>query len=302
MRIFESNRLQLEQKRKLKRWKKPCVALVEDRQLRIGSGAKRAAQLVCEIDSGETYTVNVPEHWLQEEIKKGKIRSGLHIKMPKDAYYDEERAEIKMSTLPAMASAPVGEEPSTRRELAVLEGAFSVLVVRVVAKNGVATTKSEEALANSVFGKFGQAVNMKSQYDNCSHSKLQFEMAANKNGISSNTKIRNGVTTIYVDTSIRDGDSVMRNAITERLNSEFKVSKPDKLADFVMYCLPPGTFDSVAYAYIDSWNSIYNDEWCSSLSAQMHEVGHNLNLGHRYEVIEIILCCSFNRVFFANRL
>ena len=95
------------------------------------------------------------------------------------------------------------------------------------------------------------------------------------------TNISNGATTIYVNTSTGQGDRVMRNAITAKLNEEFNVSRPDELADYVMYCMPPDTFSGVAYAYINSWNSIYNDEWCSKLSAQMHEVGHNLNLGHR---------------------
>ena len=89
----------------------------------------------------------------------------------------------------------------------------------------------------------------------------------------------------------------MRNAVTAKLNSEFDVSKPNQLADLVMYCLPPGTFSGVAYAYIDSWNSIYNDEWCSKLSAQMHEVGHNLNLGHRYVQSENDFFCPYTIAF-----
>ena len=76
----------------------------------------------------------------------------------------------------------------------------------------------------------------------------------------------------------------MRNAITLKLNEEFGVSRPDQLADHIMYCLPPNTMRSVAYAYINSWNSVFNDEWCLKLSAQMHEIGHNLNLGHSNEI------------------
>lgn len=39
----------------------------------------------------------------------------------------------------------------------------------------------------------------------------------------------------------------------------------------------------IAYAYINSWLSVYNDEWCRSVSGQLHEVGHNLNLDHSQE-------------------
>lgn len=274
--------LQVEENRKLTRWHKPCVGLIQDAQFETESGLTRASRLICEIDSGETYTVDVPDHWLLQQMKKGNIRSGVsHINLARDAFLDEERAEIKTSDLPVMTSPPVGNDAPNRRDLAVLEGVFSVLVVRVQASDQ-ATTRSEEDLANSVFGNKAsdpQGVNMKSQYNSCSHGKLNFVEADNRNGKSTN--ISNGATTIYVNTSTGQGDRVMRNAITAKLNEEFNVSRPDELADYVMYCMPPDTFSGVAYAYINSWNSIYNDEWCSKLSAQMHEVGHNLNLGHR---------------------
>ena len=70
----------------------------------------------------------------------------------------------------------------------------------------------------------------------------------------------------------------MRNAVTAALNSKFGVSSPSQLASHVMYCLPPGTMSGIAYAYIDHWMSVYSDEWCTYVSAQLHEVGHNLNL------------------------
>eukprot|EP00957_Ditylum_brightwellii_P196488 14971448-Ditylum_brightwellii.AAC.1 len=63
----------------------------------------------------------------------------------------------------------------------------------------------------------------------------------------------------------------------------FGVSNPSKLANHVMYCLPPGTMSGIAYAYINSWNSVYSDNWCTYLTAQMHEIGHNLNLAHSNE-------------------
>jgi hypothetical protein len=46
--------------------------------------------------------------------------------------------------------------------------------------------------------------------------------------------------------------------------------------DLVMFCQPPGTTGWIAYAYINSWDSYYNDNWCRYVSGQLHEVGHNL--------------------------
>jgi hypothetical protein len=63
----------------------------------------------------------------------------------------------------------------------------------------------------------------------------------------------------------------------------------------VLMCLPRGTINNgstgwLAYAYINHWLSVYNDNgtngslhWCSSPSALVHELGHNLNLGHSGE-------------------
>jgi hypothetical protein len=79
------------------------------------------------------------------------------------------------------------------------------------------------------------------------------------------------------------GDWAMQNAITAALKQNFGVSSPAALADHVMYCLPPGTMNGIAYAYVNSWMSVYSDQWCGSLSGQMHEIVHNLNLAHANE-------------------
>jgi hypothetical protein len=34
---------------------------------------------------------------------------------------------------------------------------------------------------------------------------------------------------------------------------------------------------------MNSWMSVYKNDWCNYVSAQLHEVGHNLNLGHASE-------------------
>ena len=59
-------------------------------------------------------------------------------------------------------------------------------------------------------------------------------------------------------------------------------------ASHIMYCVPYGTeFDGsknwVAFANMHGKSSYYNNKWCDRLSAQMHEIGHNLGLQHSTE-------------------
>ena len=159
-------------------------------------------------------------------------------------------------------------------------GTKTVLVVRVIAADGT-TSASQAELSDSVFGTSGDQVNLASQYNVCSDGQLIFDKAANKAG--NGATISNGVTQISVSTTKAQGDVEMRNAITTALNTAFSVTSPTALADYVMYCLPAGTMSGIAYAFINSWMSVYSDNWCTYLSAQMHEVGHNLGLAHSNE-------------------
>jgi len=276
-------------KKKREKFDKPCVALIQDSQRDMDGGRHQKSSLACALDTGEVYNVDAPENWLEEQVHNKKILSGVSkIMMPQNIFVDEENFDIKMVEMPTIMSPVIGSGAPDMRRLSTVEGTLSVLIVRVVASDAT-TTASESQLANSVFGNDNanpQSVNMRSQYQACSHGKLNFIEAPDRNGRSSRTRIRKGATTLYIENvSTTRGYSVMENAITMALGDEFGVSSPRQLASHVMYCLPPNTFaNGVAYAYIGWWLSVYNDEWCLKLSAQMHELGHNLNLGHSNEI------------------
>jgi hypothetical protein len=46
--------------------------------------------------------------------------------------------------------------------------------------------------------------------------------------------------------------------------------------DLVMFCQPPGNGGWIAYGYVNAKTSYYNNDWCQYVSAQLHEVGHNI--------------------------
>lgn len=88
----------------------------------------------------------------------------------------------------------------------------------------------------------------------------------------------------------------MSNAVTAALNSAFSVDSPSELADHVMYCLPPTVnWDEIAYAYVNNWNSVFNDDWCTYPSVQMHEIGVSISIS--FVNISILIQFFFHTLF-----
>jgi hypothetical protein len=158
-------------------------------------------------------------------------------------------------------------------------GTRTVLVVRVILEDAMYNYATPTDLSNDVFGNDGaDNNNLKSQYAACSSNQLLFEKSPDRR-MSYNpydggtTDISNGVVDIKVVNLHRSaGDGAIRNAVTIKINAVFGVSSPVELAHHVMYCLPSGTMSGIAYAYINSWNSVFSNEWCNYVSTQMHEV------------------------------
>lgn len=135
----------------------------------------------------------------------------------------------------------------------------SVLVIRVKSSDSE-TTANAAQLYNVVFD---DDVCLASQYKLCSHGALQFEPATG-NGV------KDGIITLTINQNTvgQENDDV-RNAVVAKANSHFSTPNLATKFDHVMLCLPPGTSGRwIAYGYIDSWLTVYNDEWCSYASGK----------------------------------
>jgi hypothetical protein len=256
----------------------PCTAVVKE----IMSAVDRAS-LSCLTPSGKMYSVPlVDTQWVRQKELQGELFSGeTSLDIPANTMIDSETQTLQLDTLPGLLNIVEDDTMRNLRRLRNLDkttGLKTVLVIRVKATNSV-TTSSEAQLADDVFGDNGDVNNLRSQYLACSYGQLEFQKTQNRNGRTTN--IRSGVVTVRTGIRAESGDTKMINTINDELKSEFGTNV-ENLADFVMYCLPPGTMHKydIAYAWMNGFQSVYNDEVCSHVSAQMHEVGHNLNLAH----------------------
>ena len=272
-------------------------------------------RIECGTEDGEFYDMALDDDTIKNN--KADVANGKKVaQLPVGAMIANNRLVLPAGAQASLKPNSNSKAPWAGRDLQQYQTPveYSVLVVHVDASDA-STTASQEALSDSVFGNNADGngadtVNLKSQYNACSYGKMQFVEATAKSSIDARPNIINGkksficlfvplvslvtshtrvhlstigATTVSVNVATTAGDSTMRSAITNELKAQFGVSSPTALANKVMYCLPPGTMSGIAYAYINSWNSVYSDNWCMYVSGQMHEIGHNIGLAHSNE-------------------
>mmetsp|Transcript_1253 Transcript_1253/g.2742 ORF Transcript_1253/g.2742 Transcript_1253/m.2742 type:complete len:802 (+) Transcript_1253:241-2646(+) len=281
----------------------------EDQPKVDASGKKKPHHtMTIELDNGLIYTLdNVDPTWAESKsgkglksgkdkitIRQGAIISGGSIDLQGGApeVSEEEKVVKGKSGKYGPAGGRQLENDEEKRNLKRLHrqlqdsptfGEKTVLAVRVVTTDD-AYGYSEEYLSEKVFGTSSSVdpnpMNLISQYNACSYNQLNFVK-------TTHNLVSNGVVTITVPTSTSQGKDVIVNNVTSAINEAFSTSSPNDIAAHVIYCLPPSAMgDSIAYAFVNHWLSVYNNEWCNYPSALMHEIGHNLGFGHAGEGAE----------------
>ena len=164
------------------------------------------------------------------------------------------------------------------RHLAVVTGKKPILAVKVHAlDHSVIATPAQ--ISNDIFGTNGDPVNMKSQFFACSMGKLNIEA-----GDASNVQheVAPGVIEVNIPINL-EGNSraTIKNAITTAVQAKLGFSLPGPYHQ-VMYIVEKCYLDCgwAAYAYINSWNSVFQGDYYKYSGVQMHELGHNFNLAH----------------------
>jgi len=138
-------------------------------------------------------------------------------------------------------------------------GTKSVAVVRISTADA-SPMFSSDALR---IGMFGEGINLKTQYDACSFGQLHWELASV------------GVIDVKVNKPVSDftSGSALVTAAQKQMKVEMDIASVSDLADKVLMCLPSGTGNWVASAGVNHWRAQFNNEWCLSLTATVHELG-----------------------------
>jgi len=164
-----------------------------------------------------------------------------------------------------------------RRRLAKgTTGDMKTLVVRTVDGANKSTDLAVAALEAQVFT---DESCLASRYHDCSYGQLNIV-----NGGIVNIEIDE----VALDNSYKNIETSVRNATYEAYGGSV-FTLYDQF-DLVMYCQPEGSVQVfsdgstnsnwVAYAYVNHFESFFNNKWCGYVSGQVHEIGHNLGLGH----------------------
>jgi hypothetical protein len=179
---------------------------------------------------------------------------------------------------PLLQLAMTSEEVSNRNLRGILNrklrtGTKTVLVLRAVASDS-STTASESELSDDIFGTSGDVVNLKSQYALCSDGKLQFQPLTTNNLVGEDGVYTVNLPLITVAGATRES---IRNAMINQAATDLGASL-NTLVDHVMACIPPGTATSwIGSGTVNSWQTMYNDNWCRYQSIQLHEIGKLLS-------------------------
>jgi hypothetical protein len=250
--------------RSLRMMKTPCTLLIKIVRY---IDFTESEELECEDpESGAIVALlNMPQ-WLRDKFENNEIHSGVDTLFSNGAAFSQDGTEL---ILPKGGFVEIGKREDGGRRMAASTGVNNVLVVRANAIDD-STSANEAELSDSWFGTGNDLVNLKSQYSDCSFGQLTCNPF---DGVTSNgTSVSKGAISVNIAmdvTAVADGivRDAMRSAATNQLGD-----LPSQF-DHVALCIPPGTSGRwIAYGYVNSWLTVFNDNWCTYVSAQMHEV------------------------------
>lgn len=237
----------------------------------------------CELSDGSILTLDGLDELDSPEIV-GQFESGVsEITIPKGVVSETSitippTSRIQVDSIQSNMNGTTTEnifQDQTRR---LVDGARKVLAIRVTDSSGKSTSFNAQSLSDKLFF---DSPNFCTQFDRCSYGKLTFEPTTSLLEDDPDLAAP-GVYEITIPKRVTNADhALIREAVSRKLREDWKETLlPAKYSqnhpsdtrafDHAFYCLPPGTAgDWKAYGYENGWLTVYNDNWCHRLAANV---------------------------------
>lgn len=266
-----------------------CVILVRS-DLHLDAGVDDGEEFECVLDpndaaggiAGTSLPIDLTHEQkkeLKDKLKRGDLVSDSTTLKFEDGFKISDKAVHvpKEKTGLALGKKKKG---AGNRHLAIVSGDKPILVVKVKDVNGLERSETSSQISDDVFGTINDPVNLKSQMSACSFGQLNITPGL-VNDPDPN-EVAPGVIEVQIGISLTNNDRyTIRNAVTSAVTTKLGHGLPGPYQQ-VMYVLENCYTDCgwAAYAYINSWNSVYQSHYYKQTGVQMHELGHNFNLAH----------------------
>lgn len=165
------------------------------------------------------------------------------------------------------------KKQNKNRRLA-LTGVNTILVVKVIDVNNKQRSESCSMIGDNIFGTQEDPVNLKSQMSACSFGQLSIQPGSIPAGsIPAGEDSAPGVIQVQIDIALDGGlDRYnIHNAVTAKVQEKLNIILPGPYNQ-VMYVLEKCYTGCgwAAYAYINSWMSVYQNDYYKQVAIQMH--------------------------------
>ncbi|KAL9184684.1 hypothetical protein ACHAXT_012654 [Thalassiosira profunda] len=254
---------------------------------------------VCELQSGDTVPISGTSEQLAELrslLHQGQLVSAISsVEVVTNANIEaigvDAQTKDVNSLQEAVALPPGGIQlVDNSRRLAnanqnnPYEGEKKVIVVRVTDKDGRAVPEDAQYVSDKFFGTKNDTATMNSGFEACSFGKLIMSYEYGEE-IDSSVLSAPGVVDVQIGVSlVESSQAAIAAAARAMVQKKLKVSLPgpfDHVILVVESCHPVETSCAfAAWAYVNSWLSLFVGENYKYPAVTMHELGHNMNLAH----------------------
>jgi hypothetical protein len=219
----------------------------------------RCIPIVDGTESNRLYSINLSNNFIKKYsdlIGTGKLYVAI---TNTRTIAKEERVVVTRDSKISIVSMTRSEDTTSENDHPNTTGQKTVAVVRISTTDASPAADAKK-MQNTLFNP--NAVNFHTQYMNCSFGQLEWILAPV------------GVVEVFVDQPVSDfkNGSALVSAAQAAMADNMGIEDPSTLGDKVIMCLPPGTGGWIASSGVNHWRAQFNDEWCLSLTATMHEV------------------------------